>query len=85
MKTNTILDAIKMIDSHDWNWRMADSGYDWKYNAAKADMKTFVKLVNTIENADVRESLRSMWVLVFHEKIEEYRIQKAELLKTYAA
>ena len=86
MKRNSsIQEAIKMIEHHDWNWRMADSGYVANYNAAKADMKAFVKFVKTIENTEVREALRSMWVMVFNSKMDEYYACKKQLLNAYAA
>lgn len=81
MKQNSnISEAIRMIESHDWSWRMTDYGYESRYNAAKANMKTFVKLVKTIDNAEVRETLRHMWVLVFNDKRNEYKTLKNQLL-----
>ena len=77
---NNINEAINMIEHHDWNWRMADYGYESRYNAAKANMKAFVNLVKTIDNAGVRETLRNMWVLVFNDNREEYNILKNQLL-----
>ena len=82
---SNIQEAIKMIETHDWNWRYADYGYDSRYDAAKASMKTFVKFVKTIENADVREALRNMWMLLFNCKMEEYNTCKNELLNAYSA
>ena len=84
-QNNNIQEAIKMIEHHDWNWRYADYGYEAHYNAAKADMKAFVKFVNGIEITEVRETLRNMWTLVFHGKMDEYKTRKAELLNAYAA
>lgn len=66
-QNSTIQEALKMIDSHDWYWRMADSGYDWRYEGAKAGMRKFVALVNTIENEIVRKALRNLWTLKFEE------------------
>lgn len=83
--SNNIQEAIKMIEHHDWNWRYADYGYEAHYDAAKADMKAFVKFVKSIEIAEVRETLRNMWTLVFNDKMDEYRTRKAELLNAYAA
>ena len=86
MTTNSaIQEAIKMIETHDWNWRMADYGYESRYNNAKASMKTFVKFVKTIDNNEVRETLRGMWTLLFNSKMDEYRSAKNELLNAYAA
>lgn len=79
-QSNNINEAINMIEHHDWNWRMADYGYESRYNSAKANMKAFVKLVKTIDNAEVRETLRNMWVLVFNDKRDEYKTLKNQLL-----
>ena len=81
MKPNSYInEAINMIEHHDWSWRMADYGYESRYNAAKANMKAFVKLVKTIDNAEVRVTLRNMWVLVFNDKRDEYKTLKNQLL-----
>ena len=66
-QNNTIQEALKMIDSHDWYWRMAESGYDWRFNNAKAGMRRFVALVRTIDNEIVRNALRNLWILAFEE------------------
>ena len=62
-QSSNIQEALKMIDSHDWFWRMSDYGYESNYNSAKAHMKSFVKLVSRIENATIREMLRNLWQL----------------------
>ena len=82
---NNIQEAIKMIENHDWNWRMSDYGYEQNYKSAKAHMKAFVRFVKTIDDAAVRETLRNMWKMVFNDKREEYNICKSELLKVHAA
>ena len=64
---NTIQEALNRINNFDWYWRMADSGYDWRYNAAKEGMRKFVALVNTIDNEIVRKALRNLWTLKFEE------------------
>lgn len=79
-QSNKINEAINLIEHHDWNWRMADYGYESRYNSAKANMKAFVKLVKTIDNAEVRETLRNMWVLVFNDKRDEYKTLKNQLI-----
>ena len=92
-QNSTIQEALKRINNHDWYWRMSDYGYEQNYNAAKADMKEFVKLLAIIENQDVRESLKALWLL-HHEdarnsingkKTENYEARKAELMTTLAA
>ena len=65
--SNTIQDALEMITNHDWYWRMADCGYEANYNAAKAHMQAFLRLVNTIANDGIREALKNLWLLKFDE------------------
>ena len=65
--SNTIQDALEMITNHDWYWRMADYGYEANYNAAKAHMQAFLRLVNTITNDAIREALKNLWLLKFDE------------------
>ena len=66
-QNTTIQEALNMIDRFDWYWRMADSGYDWRYNAAKAGMRKFVALVSTLDNEIVKKALRNLWTLKFEE------------------
>jgi len=92
-QNSTIQDALMRINSHDWFWMMADYGYESNYNAAKADMKEFVKLISTIEDNDVRESLKALWMLRHEDarniingrKTENYEARKAELMTAIAA
>ena len=85
---NTIQEAIKMINSHDWYWMMADYGYEAHYNAAKASMRSFVSLVKTIDNINVREALRNLWKLHYEHArnsinghdTENYEGRKTELM-----
>jgi len=64
---NTIQEALEWINNFDWYWRMADSGFDWRYESAKAGMRKFVALVNTIDNEMVRKALRNLWTLKYEE------------------
>lgn len=64
MAQDKIQKALKMIDSFDWFWSMAD---EWRYDSAKAGMRRFVALVNTIEDEDVRKALRGLWSLRYEE------------------
>ena len=66
-QNTTIQEALNMIDRFDWYWRMADSGYDWRYESAKAGMRKFVALVSTLDNEIVRKALRNLWTLKFEE------------------
>lgn len=58
--------ALKMIDSFDWYWRMADA---WLYDDAKAGMRNFVLFVNSIDNPNIRTALRNLWTLKYEETI----------------
>ncbi len=64
MAQDKIQKALKMIDSFDWFWSMAD---EWRYDSAKAGMRRFVTLVSTIEDEDVRKALRGLWTLRYEE------------------
>ena len=61
---NKIQTALEMIENYDWFWSMAD---EWRYDSAKAGMRRFVALVNTIEDEDVRKALRGLWSLRYEE------------------
>lgn len=61
---NKIQAALRMIDGYDWYWRMADA---WLYDSAKSGMRSFVELVSTIENSNVRQALRNLWTLKYEE------------------
>ena len=65
MTSNNIHEALQMIDHHDWYWMMSEE-YTRSYNAAKASMKAFVALVNTITNETVREALKALWMLRYN-------------------
>lgn len=88
---NKIQEALQMIESHDWYWRMAEE-FTRHYNYAKASMKTFVTVVNTIEDKAVREQLRALWVLYFDnanaaingKEFNGFETKKAEILKSLA-
>ena len=56
--------ALNMIDNYDWFWRMSD---EWLYSSAKAGMRRFVALVNTIGDENVRTALRGLWTLRYEE------------------
>ena len=68
MTQNIIIqEALERINNFDWYWRMADSGFDWRYENAKAGMRKFVALVNTIESEIARKALRNLWTLKYEE------------------
>lgn len=61
---NKVRTALEMIENYDWFWSMAD---EWRYDSAKAGMRRFVTLVNTIEDEGVRKALRGLWALRYEE------------------
>ena len=63
-KNNKIQTALEMIENYDWFWSMSD---EWRYDIAKAGMRRFVALVNTIDDEDVRKALRGLWTLRYEE------------------
>ena len=63
-KNNKIQTALEMIENYDWFWSMSD---EWRYDIAKAGMRSFVALVNTIEDESVRKALRGLWSLRYEE------------------
>ena len=88
--SNNIQEALQMIDHHDWYWMMSEE-YTRSYNAAKASMKAFVALVNTISDATVREALKALWMLRYndarnaiHGITEDNSTKETELMKTLA-
>ncbi len=89
-QSNYIQEAIQMINHHDWYWMMSEE-YTRSYNAAKASMKAFVALVNTISNETIREALRALWMLQYNNarnsingKVEDTTAKEAEILNVIA-
>lgn len=89
-QTNNIQEAIQMINRHDWYWMMSEE-YTRSYNAAKASMKAFVALVNTISNETIREALKALWMLRYNNarnaingNTEDNSAKEAELMNTLA-
>lgn len=88
-----IQEAIKMVKAHDWYWMMADYGYVENRNNAEADMRVFVKLVNTIEDETIREQLRTLWVLnhshasklINGNNDDDFEKKQVEILKALAS
>lgn len=65
VQNSTIQEALQMIDHHDWYWMMSEE-YTRSYNAAKASMKAFVALLNTITDTTIREALKALWMLRYN-------------------
>ena len=61
-----INEAVKIYKYRDWTWEMADDNFSRRCAVAKAEMKDFVALVNSIEDAEVRSALRRMWALRYY-------------------
>lgn len=54
--------AIAMIKNHDWYWMMCDFGYNDSLKVAENDRNQFAKLINSISNTQISETLRKMWI-----------------------
>lgn len=80
---NNINEALKIYNYRDWTWQMADDNFSGRCRNAKAEMREFVSLVNSINDAEVREALRHMWTLRYQELQAAYNgedfNEKAEL------
>lgn len=91
MITNSnIAEALNIMNSHDWYWMMSEE-YTRCYNAAKASMRHFVKVVNAIDNAAIRESLKALWMLRYNNarnaingQNEDNTAKEQELMSTLA-
>ena len=69
---NNINEALKIYNYRDWTWQMADDNFSSRCRNAKAEMREFVSLVNTIDDAEVRDALRRMWTLRYKELQASY-------------
>lgn len=85
-----IQEALQIMNSHDWYWMMSEE-YTSCYNAAKASMRHFVKVVNAIDNATIRESLKAIWMLRYNNarnaingNAEDNAAKESELMNTLA-
>lgn len=87
---NSIAEALNIMNAHDWYWMMSEE-YTRCYNAAKASMRHFVKVVNAIDNAAIRESLKALWMLRYNNarnaingQNEDNTAKEQELMNTLA-
>ena len=87
---NNITEALNIMNAHDWYWMMSEE-YTRCYNAAKASMKRFVAVVNAIDNAAIRESLKALWMLRYNHarnaingKHDDDSAREQELMDTLA-
>lgn len=62
--TETIKQALSILDAHDFYYMMADSSYNAAAERAKASMRKFVKVTDTLP-ADLRQMLRDLWVATY--------------------
>lgn len=67
MTTDNINEALRIYNHRDWTWEMAESNFTRRCEKARAEMREYVALVNTIEDAEVRDALRRMWILKYNE------------------
>ena len=62
--TDTIKQALSILNAHDFYYMMADSSYNTAAENAKASMRQFVKVTDTLP-ADLRQMLRDLWVATY--------------------
>ena len=56
--------ALSILNSHDFYYMMADYGYEKAERSAKASMKYFVEVTNTLPS-DLREMMRNLWIAAY--------------------
>ena len=85
-----IQEALNIMNAHDWFWMMSEE-YTRCYNAAKASMRHFVMVVNAIDDAAIRESLKALWMFRYNNarnaisgNAEDNAAKEAELMNTLA-
>ena len=90
MNANNFERALNILNHRDWYYMMADYGYESRRENAKAEMKEYVALCNGIEDSNIKNALRALWILKYNEcrdningrcNVEKYASQKAELMK----
>ncbi|WP_028907462.1 hypothetical protein [Xylanibacter ruminicola] len=82
--TNIIETALQVMNRHDWYWCMANYTNP-AYGNAYNEMRTFVELVATINNAAIIKALRDLWIAKYqlvHNRCnkESFLAKEAELM-----
>lgn len=90
MNASNIERALNILNHRDWYYMMADYGYDRRRENAKAEMKEYVALCNGVEDTNIKNALRALWILKYNEcrdningccDDEKYASEKAKLMK----
>lgn len=78
-------EALAIIDSHDWYWKMADCGYDANARKAKTEKDKFLSVIKKIEDEEIQNALRQIWITTYEltrpYRTKEYYNQKKQELK----
>ena len=53
--------ALSILNNHDFYYMMVDYGYDKAESSARASMKYFVEVNNTLPS-ELRELMRNLWI-----------------------
>ena len=88
--SNKIEKALQILKHQDFYWMMADYSTS-AYNSAYSSMRTFVKVVASIEDSNIVKALRELWVATYkfvhatlwsaNEAAEkEFKTKEAELM-----
>ena len=59
-QVETIKEAIKVMQNHDWYWMMADYCTE-PMNRARGNMRYFVELAASLNNITLTTALRDLW------------------------
>lgn len=62
--TETIRQALSILKTHDFYYMMVESGYDKAKSRARASMKHFVEVTNTLPS-ELRELMRNLWIATY--------------------
>lgn len=61
--TNKIEKALQILNYQDWFWMMSDSNSS--YGEAKASMRAFVEVVESIKDSAIAKALRDLWIATY--------------------
>ena len=61
---NIIKKALSILDNHDFYYMMSDYEYEKAKRSARASMKYFVEVTNTLPS-NLREMMRNLWIAAY--------------------
>jgi len=54
--------AVKLINTHDWYWKMCDYGYNENLKQAESHRNQFSKVLSSINDIQIYSTLKEMWI-----------------------